>query len=170
MTVFGWVGLLSVFAVLCSFAYASVVFAPWVPTRRKDIERVFALAGLKAGESFFDLGCGDGRMVIEAARYGIQSTGYEIALPMIASCLLRPKPPGARFVFRNFFSADLSKADVVYLFGTPPTLRGRLVEKLERELKPGARVISYAFKLGNWKPSTVDRPDPETLPIYLYSR
>lgn len=162
--------LLVLLIVTASFAYAGVKFAPWVPTYKKDIDRVFRLAGLKAGETFVDLGCGDGRMVIEAAKRGARAVGYEIALPMIVTCLVRRKPSGARFVFRDLFKADLSRADIVYLFGTPPTLRGTLVEKLERELKPGARVLSYAFALDGWTPAAVDRPDLKTLPINVYSR
>lgn len=165
--------LLSAFllAAAWSYAYAGWKFAPWVPSYKKDLDRALKLAELKAGETFVDLGCGDGRVVIEAAeRFGADAIGYEIAIPMILVCLLRKRRERVRFVFKSLFAADLSKADVVYLFGTPPTLRGKLTAKLERELKPGARVISYVFTLDGWTPKAVDRPGPKSLPIHLYSR
>jgi len=165
--------LLSAFllAAAWSYAYAGWKFAPWVPSYRKDLDRALKLAGLKAGESFVDLGCGDGRVVIEAAeKFGADASGYEIALPMILVLLLRRKRERVRFRFKSLFDADLTKTDVVYLFGTPPTLRGKLTAKLERELKPGARVVSYAFSLEGWEPAATDRPDPKSLPIRLYVR
>ena len=105
-----------------------------------------------------------------AAARGADAVGYEIALPMIVACLCRRRRERVRFVYKSLFSADLSEVDVVYLFGTPPALRGPLLAKLERELKPGARVISYAFAFGGWTPQAVDRPNPSALPIYLYLR
>jgi len=165
--------LLSAFllAAAWSYAYAGWKFAPWVPSYRKDLDRALKLSGLKAGETFVDLGCGDGRVVIEAAeKFGADASGYEIALPMIVVLLLRRKRERVRFHFKSLFDADLSKADVVYLFGTPPTLRGKLTAKLERELKPGARVVSYAFSLEGWETKATDRPDPKSLPIRLYVR
>jgi SAM-dependent methyltransferase len=158
-------------AAACSYAYAGWRFAPWVPSYQKDLDRALKLADLKAGETFIDLGCGDGRVVIEAAeKFGADASGYEIALPMIAVLMLRRKRERVRYFYKSLFDADLSKADVVYLFGTPPTLRGKLTAKLERELKPGARVISYTFSLEGWEPKAVDRPDPKSLPIRLYVR
>lgn len=158
-------------AAACSYAYAGWKFAPWVPTFRKDLDRALKLADLKAGETFVDLGCGDGRVVIVAAeKFGADASGYEIALPMILVLMLRRRRERVRFFYKSLFEADLSKADVVYLFGTPPTLRGQLTAKLERELRPGARVVSYAFPLDGWTPKAVDRPDQKSLPIRLYSR
>jgi len=162
--------LLVLFFASITIAYGAIRFAPWLPTRRRDIERALSLADLKAGETFIDLGCGDGRVVSEAAKRGAQAIGYEIALPLYLACILRRNGRGARYFFKDLFRADVSKADVIYLFGTPPTLRGRLREKLERELKPGARVLSYAFAIDGWTPATVDKPEGTALPIYRYSR
>lgn len=158
-------------AAAVSFAYAGWRFAPWVPSFSRDLERALRLADLKAGETFIDLGCGDGRVVFAAAeKFGAEAIGYEIALPMALVCLLRKKRERARFIFKDLFKADLSNADVVYLFGMPSTLRGGLSAKLRRDLKPGARIVSYAFNLDGWTPTRVDKPDVQSLPINLYVR
>jgi hypothetical protein len=68
----------------------------------------------------------------------------------------------------NLFSTDLSKADVVYIYGLPKIINSRLREKLEKELKPESLVISYAFQIEAWKPIKTNRPTPRDLPIFVY--
>jgi hypothetical protein len=167
--------ILSIILIFCAsliFAYLSL--APWVPTRGRDLKRVFKLAGLKPGEVFYDLGCGDGRLVIEAAKkYGADARGIEMTLPFYFHCLVRKLFCGkktVKFKLKNLFAEDLSPANVIYFFGLPDSINLRLKEKLLKEAKPGTRIISYAFKLTGLVPEAIDKPTDDDLPIYLYKR
>lgn len=158
---------------LLTLAYAGVSFAPWVPTRISDIDRIFELAQLQDGESFCELGCGTGRVMFTAAdRYNVSTSGYEIAAPLWGYAKIRQllnKKKNAKVFYKSLYKADLSNADVVYFFGMPKKIQKKLVKKLEKELKPGTRVISYVFPIDSWEPTSVDQPD-NSLPIYVYHR
>ena len=142
--------------------------APWVPTRRKDIERILKLADIKPGEVFYDLGCGDGRLITEAARHGAVAVGFDISLMsyLMARSRVALERSGAKVIFKNFFRADLSKADIVYLFLTPPAMP-KVKKKLVSELKKGAKVISYAFTIPGLEPAAIDKPTGRQS-MYLY--
>lgn len=145
--------------------------ALWQPTDRVTVRRILFLAGVKEGESVIDLGCGDGRIVIMAAReYGARSTGIEIdpvrALWGKAWVLLAGLSGRARIIWGNMYTADLASADVVILFlSTKANLR--LQERLQAHLKPGARIVSYYHPLWGFKPDEVGE-SKEGHPIYLY--
>lgn len=155
-----------------SIIFSVLSFAPWVPSRGRDLARIFKLADLKPGQTFYDLGCGDGKLVIYAAEhYKVQAIGLEISLPLYLICRLRKifiKEGQAEFKFKNLFKENISDADVVYFFGIPGSLNESFTAKLKKELKPGAKVISYAFKLNNWAPAIIDKPSEKDLPINLY--
>ena len=163
-----------VFLLFCcsSIIFSVLSFAPWVPSRSRDLARIFKLADLKEGQVFYDLGCGDGKVVIYAAKhYKVQSIGLEISLPLYLFCRFRQlleKNGKVIFKLKNLFKENLSSADVVYFFGIPSSLNEAFSAKLKKELKPGAKVISYAFKLHNWTPEIVDKPSNKDLPINLY--
>jgi SAM-dependent methyltransferase len=142
--------------------------APWLPTRRKDMERVLALAKIKPGEIFYDLGCGDGRLITEAGRAGAKAVGFDISLMsyLMTRARIMLERSSAEVRFKNFFRQDLSKADIVYLFLTPPAMPA-VEKKLKTELKNGTRVISYAFSIPGLELIVADKqPDRQT--IYLY--
>lgn len=163
---------LILFLFLVTAAYAAWSFAPWVPTRRKDLDRLFTLAGLLPGERFYDLGSGDGRTVFEAARRGADATGVEIAFPFwLWSRTLAPFRPGRhRILWRDLFRVPLHDAHVVFLYGVPDEkLWARLRPKLENELRSGTRIISMTFPIDGWEPTEVSQPEGR-LPIYLYRR
>ena len=160
--------------VLGTLAIAGISAAPWVPLWRKDIHRMMKIANVKPGDAVYDLGAGDGRMVVIAAqRYGADATGYEFAvLPyFLATTIIRLKGlrKKARIKYANFFKANLGEADVICTFLTPHAMK-KLKPKFERELKPGARVVSYAFQIHGWEPTLVDKPNAKTTAIYFYQR
>lgn len=156
---------------LSTVALAGASFAPWVPARKADLSRIFQLANLKAGETFYDLGCGNGRLVVYAAKnFQAKAIGLEIALPLYLICKWRQIfNKNTIFKYKNLFTEDLSKADVIYFFGTPRRIEQKLKAKLERETKNGARIISYVFPIMGWTPNKVDKVD-NAVPIYLYIR
>jgi SAM-dependent methyltransferase len=129
--------------------WTSFIGAPWVPSTMNTVQKMLALADLKEGELLYDLGCGDGRTVITAARkYGVQAVGIEIDPIRYLWCLFLISILGLRdqiqIHFGDFFSHDLSKADVVTCYLLPDTNK-RLEDKLLRELKPGTRVVSNTY-------------------------
>jgi SAM-dependent methyltransferase len=143
---------------------------PWIPARRQRIRKALELANLRPGETLYDLGAGDGRaLLIAAEEFGAQSVGIEVGP---AQCLwgrLKCSFSGSRRRVRlrcgDFYRADLSAADVVFVYLTS-TQTARLKEKLERELRPGARVVSLAADFPGWRPTAVDRENI----IFLYER
>jgi SAM-dependent methyltransferase len=168
---------IAILAFLLAIALSMLVpffsLAPWLPIRKKDIGRVMRLARLRPGDRFYDLGCGDGRVVMAAAARGAKAVGLEISFAMWLVCLLRRAlgPGGdAAFRFKDLFKQDLSDADVIYVYGTSKTNARLLRPKLEAELKPGARVVTYAFRIDGWEPAGVDEDPPRGKRIYLYIR
>jgi cyclopropane fatty-acyl-phospholipid synthase-like methyltransferase len=143
---------------------------PWVPTREARIRKALQLAGLQPGETLYDLGAGDGRVLLMAAReFGAQAVGIEIGPAQWALGWVRVWLNGSRQLVRvrcgNFYNADVSAADVVFVYLTSGQT-SRLAKKLEQELRPGARVVSIAADFPDWTPSRVDR---ESL-IFLYQK
>jgi SAM-dependent methyltransferase len=154
-------------------AYASILVpelkgAPWVPTSRKLVNRILEMAKLKPGELLYDLGSGDGRIVITAAReFGVKTVGIDIdpfrvlySRFKISQLHLKDK---ARILRGNFFNVDLRDADVVFLYLEQET-NNKLQSKLERELMPDCRVVSLVWKFEGWE---LVRADEEEM-IYVY--
>ena len=160
--------------ILGTFAYGGISAAPWVPIWQRDVDRMLALAAIKPGEIVYDLGAGDGRIVITAAqKYHAQATGFEIAvLPYIIGYIriqLAGVQKKARLRYRNFYDQDLSAADVIFTFLTPPAME-KLKSKFVKEIKPGARVVSYAFDIKGWEKTKIDKPNEKKAAVYLYQR
>jgi len=155
-----------------SAAWAGVRAAPWLPTRRDDIRRLFDLAELKPGETVYDLGCGDGRVLLVAAEeYGARAVGFEISIvPYLAALVRRAMNPFRKNItvrFEDFYRTSLKEADLVYCFLTPSAMQ-RLKTKFVRELRPGARVVSYTFSLGDLPGVIRDKPTPKLPTAYLF--
>ena len=133
------------------------------------------LAALRAGQVVYDLGCGDGRIVIEAAkRYGASGVCIDMDPTRIREARANAEGAGVadaiRFETQDLFEAQIADADVVMLF-LWPEVNLRLRPKLERELRPGARVISHWHDMGSWKPDErreVTPPGSKTRPVYLW--
>ena len=147
---------------------------PFVPSPEIVVRRMLQLANVRKGEVVYDLGCGDGRVLIIAAKeFGARAVGIEIRRDLYEQCLRRIKDLGLEdrvtVIHGNFFDYDLSDADVVTLY-LLTSVNERLRPKLERELKPGARVVSHDFEVPGWKPSKVIeiKSDIKLHKLYLY--
>lgn len=141
---------------------------PWVPTRDARIRKALQLADLEAGETFYDLGAGNGRVLLIAAReFGAHAVGVEIGPVQCLFVWLRIWFSGSGQTVRmrcgDFYQADLRDADVVFVYATSTQI-SRLEEKLARELRRGARVVSISADFPDWHPAVVDR---EAL-VFLY--
>lgn len=135
-----------------TFAYAGIKAAPWFSTWSYDLVRFSELAGIKAGEKFYDLGCGDGKIVFAAAGAGAEAVGFEISLlPYLIAKINSRYVENAKILFKDFWKVNLSDADIVYCFLTPKANK-KLKEKLESELKKGARVVAYTWPIEGWTP------------------
>jgi len=144
------------FLFLGTFAYAGLRAAPWFPTWSKDLDRFLKLADIKPGQKFYDLGCGDGKLVFAAAKAGAQATGFEISLlPYLIAKARSFFIENSEIKFRDFWNADLSKADIIYLFLTPK-VNPKAKLKLEKELKKGSRVVTYTWPIEGWQPAKID--------------
>ncbi len=156
---------------LFSLAYASASGAPWVPTFKRDIERLRRLLDLKPGEKFVELGCGDGRVVLSLAKPSILSVGVELSIVQWIVANVRrilTRSWNTRFVLGNAFACDLRDADAVYMFLLPETYE-KIRPKLEAELKPGARLVSFVWPIPGWEATVVDEMDGAAK-LYLYVR
>lgn len=141
---------------------------PWVPTNEKRIHAALHLSDLKPAEELFDLGSGDGRVPIIAARdFGARGTGIEISPLHCLLALYRVRHANladrVHIRWMSYYRADLSHADVIYFYG-----HSKFVEKLKHhldgKLHDGARVISIGADISGWQP---DKMDKENL-IFVY--
>lgn len=134
--------------------------APYVPTPQQVVDRMLALAGVGPGDVIYDLGCGDGRIPITAAkRYGARGVGVDVDPQRIAEANANAKQEGVsdrvRFLLQDAMTTDVSDATVVTLYLlSASNLKLRPI--LTRQLKPGARIVSHAFSMGDWQPDKVD--------------
>ncbi|XOU94598.1 MAG: class I SAM-dependent methyltransferase [Candidatus Kerfeldbacteria bacterium] len=164
------IGILIIFG---TAMYASFSAAPWLPVFKKDIKRIIRLANLKPGEVIYDLGSGDGRVLIGLANNSEASRviGYEISFLFYVISYLRILFLGlsnkAEIIFGDFLRRDLSNADVIFFFLTPMAMK-KLKPKFEKELKKGTRIISYSFSIPGWEKLKVDRPNESDMPIHIY--
>jgi len=134
--------------------------APFVASPMPVVRQMLILAELKPEETLYDLGSGDGRAVIMAAKdFGAKSVGVELredlakrALSNISELGLETK---AQILQNDIFKVDLSQADVVFLYLTT-SANEKVKPKLEAELKHGARIVSHDYEVLGWKPSKID--------------
>ncbi len=141
------------------------------PSPDNVVEQMLRLADVHEGDVVYDLGCGDGRIVIAAARiFGARGVGIDIDPERISESLENARKAGVadRVRFRNedLFEADIRDATVVTLF-LWSTVNMKLRPKLLRELKPGTRVVSHHWDMGDWKPDKQVEIDGH--PIYFWT-
>ena len=143
---------------------------PYVPTKPKVVDGMLKLANLKKGDVLYDLGCGDGRIVVAAAKqYGVTAVGFDIDPDRIAEANANAKAAGVsnkvKFVNANLFNVDLSKATVITMY-LLPTVNMELRPKILK-LKPGTRIVSHAFDMGDWTPQKTESVEGAT--IYFWT-
>ena len=129
---------------------------PYVPTTEEAVDAMLKLAEVKKTDVVYDLGCGDGRIVIAAAKnYGARGVGIDIDPQRIAEANANAKRAGVeklvRFEENDLFQANFKEATVVTLF-LLSSVNLKLKPKLVAELKPGTRIVSNTFDMGDWKP------------------
>lgn len=151
-----------------SYALGGYSAAPWVPAWSHDVERFCDAAQISPSDIVYELGCGDGRILAAAARHGARGVGYEISLLPFCIAWLRARfvQPHPRILLKNFWTADLSEATVVILFLLPEPYK-KLQPKLQRELKPGTRVVCYVWPMLGWTPIRTDlQPGRPAIRVY----
>jgi len=153
---------------LMSLISTSTKGAPWVPTSRQVVYRMLSMAEVKPGEVVYDLGCGDGRVLITAARrFGARAVGVEVDvfryLWSAIAVTLTGRWKQVRVIRGDLFSVDLRDADVVFTYLLQDT-NDRLKDKLRRELRPGTRIIANTFVFPGLPLVATD----EELHLYLY--
>jgi len=129
---------------------------PYVPTTDAAVDAMLKLANIKPSDVVYDLGCGDGLIVIAAAKkYGTRGVGVDIDPVRIREANENAKKAGVeklvRFEEKDLFQADIHDANVVMLF-LLNSVNLKLRPKLLQELKPGTRIVSNTFDMGDWKP------------------
>lgn len=134
--------------------------APYVSTPLPVVRRMLALAELRPGEMFYDLGSGDGRTLIMAAQeFGAQAIGIELREDLVkrasSAVLQLDLDSKIKIVQDDFFKVDLSPADVVFLYLTT-SANDKVKPKLEQELKPRVRIVSHDYEILGWTPFKVD--------------
>jgi protein-L-isoaspartate O-methyltransferase len=134
--------------------------APFVATPEDVVERMLGLAKVGPGDVVYDLGCGDGRIVIAAARkFGARGVGIDIDANLVNKAEARAKAEGVsnrvRFEVGDAMAANVSQATVVTLYLLSAS-NVRLRPLLTKQLRKGARIVSHSFAMGDWEPEVVD--------------
>lgn len=148
--------------------------APYVPSPQAVVEKMLEAAQLKAGETLYDLGCGDGRILVTAAqKFKAHAVGVELSPTLAREATEQVKRMGlqdqVRVVQGNLLDVDLSPADVVTLYLLTSS-NERLKPNLEKSLKAGARVVSHDFEMRGWTPIKTEKVDAHNRvhTIYVY--
>jgi SAM-dependent methyltransferase len=144
---------------------------PYVRTPEKVVSAMLKLAGVNATDIVYDLGCGDGRIVIAAAQqYGAHGVGIDIDPERVQEARENARKAGVealvKFEVNDLFAADIHNATVITLY-LLPDVNIRLRPKLLKELKPRTRIVSHDFDMGDWKPDKHELIDAGSS-IYLW--
>lgn len=152
--------------------------APYYPTPEIVVDKMLQLGGLKAGEKMFDLGSGDGRIVIDAARkYKADATGVEFDESLVKQSTARIQSLGlaatAHIIHGDLLKQDYSSADLLTIY-LLPVGNEKVTPMLEKQLKKGARIVAHDFEFTAWKPEKIQDIDDDgegrAHRLYLYRR
>jgi 16S rRNA A1518/A1519 N6-dimethyltransferase RsmA/KsgA/DIM1 with predicted DNA glycosylase/AP lyase activity len=153
--------------------------APYYPTPASIVRKMLDLGGLKPGEKMFDLGSGDGRIVIIAAqKYKADATGVELDTDLWKQSSEHVRKlkldKSARIVHGDLLKQDYSSADLITVYLLPATIDYKVTPILERQLKKGTRIVSHDFEFSGWKPAKIedveDDGEGRSHRLYLYIR
>lgn len=150
--------------------FQSKKIVPFVPSPQEVVDKMIELAGVKKDDVVFDMGSGDGRIVIAAAKKGAKATGFEIDGDLVKESRENIRKAGvqnlAEIRQQDILTVDFSPASVVTMY-LLPDVNLKLKPNLLSQLKPGSRVVSHSFDMGDWKPDKVEKVDWRT--IYLWT-
>ncbi|MEN6465724.1 MAG: class I SAM-dependent methyltransferase [Syntrophaceae bacterium] len=148
----------ALFPALLQSLDASGKDVPFVPTPDDIVEQMLALAQVGKGDVVYDLGCGDGRIVVAAAKLGARGVGVDIDPERIRDSSNRAEREEVsgrvKFIRQDLFETDISEASVITLY-LLPSVNMKLRPKLLKGLRPGARVVSFSFSMGQWEPDKI---------------
>lgn len=144
---------------------------PYVPTPQPVVDRMLEMADVKKGDKVYDLGCGDGRIVVTAAKkYGATGIGVDIDPERIKESNDNAKSAGVtdkvKFEIKDLFTMDFKDADVLAMY-LLPTVNMQLRPKILSDMKPGSRVVSHSFDMDDWKPDAEDEVDSSTIYFWI---
>lgn len=160
----GWIAALTCVSLFAQNG-AGDKLAPYYPTPAAIVEKMLQLGGLKAGEKMFDLGSGDGRIVIMAAqRFHADATGVELDKDLSMQSLAKIQKLGldktAHIVNGDLLKQNYSSADLVTVYLLPESIDNKVQPLLDKQLRKGARVVAHDFEFKNWTPEKVENiPD-----------
>lgn len=145
---------------------------PYVPTPEEVVEKMLELAKPKKGEVLYDLGCGDGRIVVTAAKkYGVKGIGVDIDPERIKESNDNAKQAGVtdrvKFIKKDLFKMDFRDADIMAMY-LLTTVNEQLKPKLLEQMRPGSRVVSHAFSMGDWEPDQEVTVEPDKQTVYFW--
>jgi len=142
---------------------------PFVPTPQEVVDKMIELAGVKKGDVVYDLGSGDGRIVITAAKKGAKAVGFDVDGDLVKESRANIQKAGvqdsAEIKHQDILTVDLSPASVITMY-LLPDVNLKLRPNILSQMKPGSRIVSHAFDMGDWKPEKTERVNGRT--IYLW--
>lgn len=155
----GWLGMQSPYALAQDKEWQSKKIVPYVPTSQDVVEKMLEMAEVKKGDVVYDLGSGDGRIVVTAAKkYGVKAIGFEIDPERIKESHENIKKAGVDKLVeirqQDILTVDVSAASVVTMY-LLPDVNLKLRPTLLKQLKPGSRIVSHDFDMGDWKAEKV---------------
>ena len=177
MRTYGWM-LVGLLAAVAAPAQDIEKLAPYYPTPETIVEKMLELGGLKAGEKMYDLGSGDGRIVIMAAqKFHAQAVGVEMDKDLYKQSTERIRKLGlekmARIVNGDILRQNYNSADLITVYLLPNS-NDKVQPLLEKELKRGARIVSHDFEFHNWTPAKIENVEDDgegrSHTLYLYLR
>jgi SAM-dependent methyltransferase len=150
--------------------FESKKIVPFVPSPQEVVDKMITVAGVKKGDVVYDMGSGDGRIVIAAAKKGARAVGFENDGDLVKESRENIRKAGvqnlAEIRQQDILTVDFSPATVVTMY-LLPDVNLKLKPNLQKQLKSGSRIVSHSFDMGDWKPDRVERVDGRT--IYLWT-